>query len=249
MELVDTHCHLDINPLWADLDRVMERARAAGVTRVIAPANDLESWETVAELGAVDGVFTAFGLHPWVAEQALDREALVRALRDHRAVAVGEIGVDSKVAAPRERQLEILRVQLEVARDLDLPALLHCRGGHEDLLAELDRTGARGVFHAFSRGAELALRFVERGLYIAFGGSITRANAGKVLRAVAEVPLERILLETDAPSIALEGIAAEQAEPAHVVLVAEVVAEIKKVPFTTVAEATTANAERLFRLS
>jgi TatD DNase family protein len=249
MTLVDTHCHLDINPLWDDLDGVLARARAAEVTRVIAPANDLASWEAVAELGGYDGVYPAFGLHPWVADEPLRRDALVSALEEHHAVAVGVIGLDSKVPLDKERQLATLGMQLEVARDLNLPALLHCRGWHEDLLAQIERTNTRGVFHAFSRGAELALRFVERGIYIAFGGSITRANAGKVLRAVAEVPLDRILLETDAPSIALEGIAAEQAEPAHVVLVAEIIAEVKKLPFATVAEVTTANAETLFRLS
>jgi TatD DNase family protein len=248
VELVDTHCHLDVSPLWDDLDGVLTRARAADVAQIVAPAYDLASWEAVAQLGDYCGVHLAFGLHPWAAEEPLERESLVSVLREHGAVAVGEIGVDSKRPVSRERQLEVVRLQLEVARDLDLPVLLHCRGWHDDLLAEIGRSGTRGVYHAFSRGAELALRFVERGIYVAFGGSVTRANASKVLRAIAEVPLDRVLLETDAPSIAFEGIAAEQVEPCHVPRVAEVVAEVKRLPYATVADATTANAAELFSL-
>jgi TatD DNase family protein len=212
--VIDTHCHLDHEPLVSDTDGVLARASAAGVDRVVAPAVDTASWPRVRALTERDGVTGAFGLHPWSADERLDLEALDAALDD--AVAVGEIGLDTKIEQPGlDRQLEVFRRQLALAVDRNLPVILHCRGAFPQLLEEIGRFGGalRGVVHAFSRGPELAQQLVAAGMLLGIGGAVTRPRADRVRRAVRRVPLERLVLETDAPSIGLEGVPAERAEP------------------------------------
>lgn len=250
--LIDTHCHLTMEPLWSDLDGVLARAAERGVTGVVVPAYDLASWERVASLAGRPGVHVAFGLHPWAAAEELDQTALDRALEAHGAVAVGEIGLDFKLdGADRERQDAVLRKQLDVAVSRDLPVLLHCRGAFEELLeivAGYRPLGLRGAIHAFSRGPELALRFAGAGLAVAFGGAITRPRAERARGAAASLPFDRILLETDAPSIGLDGVPPEEIEPAHTRDVAEILAGLRGVPIGEVAERTTENARALFGL-
>jgi TatD DNase family protein len=250
MELCDTHCHLSFPPLVNDLDGVMSRARERGVTRIVVPAYDLESWDDIDEIAQREGVFPAFGLHPWVADQPLDPDELSTRLRRARAVAVGEIGLDTKIdTVPLAVQLETLEIQLEVAAAMKLPVLLHCRGAFEELLDAVSRhEGLRGVVHAFSRGPELAARFIEAGLYLAFGGAVTRPRAKRPRRSATEVPRERMLLETDAPSIGLDGIEPSEVEPCHVHDIAEAVARSRGTTLAAVAEETTSNARALFDL-
>jgi len=250
MSLVDSHCHLNFDPLAGDLDGVLARARAQGVTRIVVPAYDLASWAAVRELAAREGVLPAYGLHPWRADEPLATRDLERALAGG-AVAVGEIGLDFKVDAPsRDRQVEVLRAQLDVARAVGLPVLLHCRGAFEELLTLLaEHVGRlRGVVHAFSRGPELARRFVDAGLHLAFGGAITRPGAKRPRRSAEVAPLERVLLETDAPSIGLEGVPPERTEPRHVRDVAAALAELRRTDLETIARSTTDNAKQLFGL-
>ena len=166
-------------------------------------------------------------------------------------VAVGEIGLDTKVEGPDLTiQLPILRAQFELAVDLDLPVILHCRGAFEELLVEVDRFGGRlrGVLHAWSRGPDLARRFVAAGLYLGLGGAVTRPRARRVRRTVEVLPAEHFVLETDAPSIGLDGVPAAETEPGHVADIAAAVAGIRGETVATIAEVTTRNAERLFRL-
>ena len=250
MELVDTHCHLYSDPLGLDPDAVLRRARAAGVSRVVVPAYDLASWEGVQELGARDGTSAAFGLHPWVADEPLDLERLRDILTRCNAVAVGEIGLDTRIERPDlETQVRILAAQLRLARSVGLPVILHCRGAFEELLDLLREIGPpwHGVVHAFSRGTELAERFLDLGLHLAFGGAVTRPGS-RAKSTAALVPDDRILLETDAPSIGLLGVPAEQSEPRHVLDVANSLAQIRGVGLETIAEITTRNARGLFRI-
>jgi TatD DNase family protein len=251
MELIDTHCHLYSEPLDADPGGVLARARAAGVMQIVVPAYDLASWEPTLALARQPGVHAALGLHPWVAHEPLDPARLRQALMERRAVAVGEIGLDAKIDdADLAQQSRTLRAQLAIADELELPVLLHCRGAFEELLTILQEFAGghlRGIVHAFSRGPELAERFLELGLHIAFGGAVTRPG-GRARKAAPVVPLERIVLETDAPSIGLEGIPAERTEPRHVLEVAEALAQLRGVAVETIAEVTTANARRLFAI-
>ncbi len=251
--LVDTHCHLSFSPLVDDVDGVLVRASQAGVATVVVPAYDRASWPLVSSLAESDGVYGAFGLHPWCAAEDLDLPALERRLGEAGAVAVGEIGLDFKIEGTgndRLRQLEVFERQVELAVRLDLPVILHCRGAFEEMLEVLAGflPGLRGVVHAYSRGPDLARRFLDLGLYIAFGGAVTRPRAKRARRSAAVVPGDRLLLETDAPSIGLEGVLPEQAEPRHVVDVARALAVLRDQSFEHVAEQTTANARRLFEI-
>lgn len=251
MELVDTHCHLDLPPLAGRQWAALARARAAGVTAVVAPATDTASWARLSALAGQHGVHVALGLHPWWAAEPLDLAGLSAGLAEVRAVAVGEIGLDLAVeGADRARQVEIFGQQLALARDLELPVLLHCRAAFEPMLDALARfaPGLRGVVHAFSKGPELAERFAALGLHVAFGGTLTRPQARRAHAAARALPRERLLLETDAPSIAVEGIAAADVEPAHVRQVAAQLAALRGEPVEEVAAYTTRNANKLFSL-
>jgi TatD DNase family protein len=249
MELFDTHVHLYEPPLAADPDGVLARAAAAGVTRMVVPAYDVVSWDATLAAARRPGVYAALGLHPWVADQPLDLDALRAALVEQRCVAVGEVGLDAVTGPAPAVQRAALRGQLALACELGLPAVLHCRGAFEELLALLRdfAPGLRGVVHAFARGPELLGRFLELGLCVAFGGAATRPGS-RAVRSVPLVPPERLLLETDAPSIGLHGIPAPEVEPRHVRTVAEAVARLRGTPLEELAALTTANARALFRV-
>jgi len=251
MKFVDTHCHLDFEPLSAHTAAVLERAHTLGVTRIIAPSYNAASWPQLRRISGHDGVFAAFGLHPWVADEELDIRELRTLLALPECRAVGEIGLDAKIDnADMARQIEVLKIQLDLALEFDLPVLLHCRGAFEELL-EILRDYAprlRGVLHAFSRGPELAGRFIDAGMHIAFGGALTRPTARQARRAAQTLQPDRLLLETDAPAIGLEDIGPREVEPAHVYNIAKVMAELREVPLEEIAEITTRNAERLFNI-
>jgi len=251
MELVDTHCHLSFEPLLSAADAVLERAREQAVSRIIVPAYDPASWSVITELVEQQWVYGAFGLHPWQANEHLDVQRLSTLLDHPKAVAVGEIGLDTKIEEPDlDRQLEVLTPQLNLAVERDLPVILHCRGAFEKLLEGIEPFAGqlRGVVHAYSRGPELARRFVDTGLHLGFGGAVTRPRARRVRRSAQVVPLSRVVLETDAPSIGLEGVPPERAEPRHVRIIAEELARLRDLELEWLAQETTANAIRLFRL-
>ncbi len=261
-------------PLGEDPGAVLARAAAAGVTRVVVPAYDLASWEPILVLAdAHKGVHPALGLHPWVAFEEKSENARMcgcSGIKDHLAraigkaqttgeapvkvVAIGEIGLDTKVSpgdgyADLRKQIVVLDDQLDLAADLDLPVILHCRGAYEELLSAIGRHGGklRGVFHAYSRGIELAERVLAAGLHLGLGGAVTSEKA-RVRKILPRLPLDRILLETDAPSIGLDGVPPAQTEPRHVRTIAGVIAAVRGESLETIAEVTTANANALFDL-
>lgn len=250
MLLFDTHCHLAEEPLWSDLAGVLERSSGAGVGLLMVPAFDRASWPRVVGLTGRDGVMCALGLHPWAAMEGLDRAELHDLLVRHSCRAIGEIGLDYAVELPgRDVQARILESQLELACEMDLPVILHCRKAFDDLLTIVKSfaPGLEGLLHAFSRSPGTAEPFLEAGFHLAFGGAATRPDARRARAAVASAPEDRILLETDAPSIGMEGIPAGEVEPCHLPAVAAAVASIRGMTVERVAEVTTANAMRLFR--
>lgn len=253
MELIDTHCHLSEPPMVSRLDEVLARAREAGVVGVVAVSYDVASWAAVAEAARRPGVVAAYGLHPWVAAAGVDRDELARALDRPGVVAVGEVGLDFDIErADRGRQEEALRLQLELAAERDLPVVLHCRGAFEALLDVLDDLGPRrprGVVHAWSRSPELARRFVDLGYHFGLAGTITNPKARRARACAAELPLDRLVVETDAPSIGLDGVVSDEVEPRHVRDVAEALAQLRGVDLAAIARSTTENARRLFRLA
>jgi TatD DNase family protein len=253
MELIDTHCHLSEPPMASRIDEVLARAREAGVVGVVAVSYDVESWAAVAEAARRPGVVAAYGVHPWVASAGVDRSELARALDRPGVAAVGEVGLDFEVErADRGRQEEVLRSQLELAAERDLPVVLHCRGAFEallELLGDLGSRRPRGVIHAWSRSPELARRFIDLGYHVGLAGTITNPRARRARACAAGLPLDRLVLETDAPSIGLDGVEKQEVEPRHVRDVAEALAEQRGVDVATIARSTTENARRLFRIS
>jgi TatD DNase family protein len=251
MTWFDTHCHLDMGALSTRAAEVMATARARGVEHVLAVAYDRASLDAVPRLAELPGVHVALGQHPWVAHEALNRDQLAALLASSGAVAIGEIGLDYRFekAPARDRQIAQLTWQLELAVDLGLPVSLHVRGAFDDMLAVLARfrPQLRGAVHAFSRGAALAERFLSMGLDIAFGGAVTQENAHAAHEAARIVPLDRLLVETDAPAIAVRGCPAEKVEPCHVVEVGQALAGLRGLALDELARITTDNARRLFR--
>jgi TatD DNase family protein len=193
----------------------------------------------------------AYGLHPWFDEQPLDHDRLVALLRTPEAIALGEVGLDFSISGcDRDGQLSLLADQLEIAQRLELPIILHCRKAFNDLFRLLVRFDPplRGVLHGFSRGPELAQRLIRAGLYLSFGGLVTRPGATRAREAVATVPADRLLFETDAPEVGIAEVPPAQVEPRHVRQIVEIVARLRGASFDDLVTQTTKNAITLFSL-
>jgi TatD DNase family protein len=250
--LVDTHCHLDFQPLRSRLDAILATARQRGVTRFIVPGVTPEGWPDIVRLAAEHGgVFPAFGLHPAQAHRF--DAALLALLAEYAssAVALGEMGLDYAVEnGDRRQQAVALRGQLRLAVELGLPVLLHCRAAFQDLLRIVREEGVSrvgGVMHAYSGSLEMAREFCKEGLSISLAGTVTYHGAVKAPRVAAGIPLERLLLETDAPDMAPEPFRGTENEPALLREIAMKVSEIRQISLDELEMATSANAERLFR--
>lgn len=249
---VDTHCHLDLPPLAAVLPEVIERAVAAGVTCFICPGVAPAGWQGIATTAAaVPAIAPAFGIHPqWVDEESAAALPLLERYLE-QAVAVGEIGLDySNRACDRQLQQDIFRCQLRLAAKHGLPLILHCRRAFADLLRILaEENIGGGVMHAFSGSVETARQCLDLGLQIGIAGPVTWSGAVKPLELVRQLPLERLLLETDAPDLTPEPWRGNSNEPARLPLIAQRVAALKGVSTEIVARTTSATAERIFHVS
>ena len=232
----------------------IERARRAGVKRFLVPGTTLEDSAAAVALAAPrQGIFAAVGFHPHEAkdfEPARDGEALVRLARSPGVVAIGEIGLDFHYdLSPRERQIRVLEWMLELARRLDLPAILHNRESGMELVAILSRLPPRerpGVFHSFTESAAFGRTVLDLGYKVSFSGMITFRAAENIREAAAALPLEAMLVETDSPFLAPVPYRGKPCEPAWVVETAKTLAEVKGADLGAVAEATTGNFEKLF---
>jgi TatD DNase family protein len=251
--LTDTHCHLDDPTLATRLGEVMAAARQAGVERIIVPGVAPGGWDAIASLAREqEGVFPAFGIHPQAADQA-DDDALARlATLAGTSVALGEIGLDHLLPhVPRETQETTFREQLRIAVAVGLPVIIHCRRAFEGLLRVLREEGVSrvgGVMHAFSGSVETARECIRLGLFISVAGTVTYGNAVRPLAVAREIPLEHLLLETDAPDMPPEPFRGIPNEPAFLAVTARRLAELKGVTPDHVARVTNSNAARLFRL-
>jgi len=253
LRLVDTHCHLDVQEFDADRDAVVARARAAGVTRQIVPAIEAATWPGLRDACARDaGLFPAYGLHPLLI--ASHREAHLHDLRAwierERPVAIGECGLDYWVEdLDRDVQATFFDAQLRLAREFDLPVVVHARRAVDAVIASIKRIGGlRGVIHSYPGSEEQARQLADLGFLIGIGGPVTYERANKVRRVAANVPIETLLLETDAPDQPDSTHRGERNEPARITRVLEVIAGLRGVDAEVIADATTRNAERLFAL-
>lgn len=254
---IDTHCHLDFERFDADRDAVVERARTAGVTRIIVPAVDLHNCKTVMRLAdKYEGVYCAVGVHPNSTAGWRNRNlGMLRDLAQHdKVVAVGEIGVDYYWdKSPKFTQHAAFGGQLELAYELNLPVIVHNREASADVLtllklSPLAGTERAGVLHSFSADYRTAKRALDMGFYLGFTGPVTYKKAHELREIVSKVPLDRILIETDAPFLAPQRYRGKRNEPAYVVEVADRIAAIHQKSIEEIAAITTANACHLFQL-
>lgn len=254
MVLVDSHCHLDAAEFDADRDAVIARARAAGVTRQLVPAVDAAGWPKLRDVCSRDpGLFPAYGLHPMYLEA--HREEHLSQLREwierERPLAVGECGLDYFVEGlDRDAQSHYFEGQLQLAREFDLPVIVHARRAVDAVIAAIRKVGKlRGVVHSYSGSVEQAKQLWDLGFMVGLGGPVTYDRANRLRHLAATMPLEYLLLETDAPDQPDAGIRGQRNEPSRLMDVLAVIAQLRGEEAATVAAATTANAERLFGLS
>jgi TatD DNase family protein len=251
--LVDTHCHLDLDAFEQDREAVLERADAAGVSRVLVPATDLaSSRRAVALAEQYAAVRAAVGVHPNEAGDFTDETvAELRDLAQHPKVdAIGEIGIDLYWhTVDLEKQRQAFRAQLALAAELGRPAIIHDREAHAEVMAELAELPlpAGVVLHSFSGDAELADRAAAAGYYLGVDGPLTYKKNEGLRDIFRNAPRDCILIETDAPYLTPQARRGTRNEPAYVRFVAEKLAEVRASTLKAVASATTANAARLFR--
>ncbi len=257
MPLTDSHCHLAAPEFAEDLEAVLRRARAAGVTRAVVIGTTPEDSRAALTLVAQDhgaeapALSATAGLHPHQAARFDDR---VRAeLRELCAlphcVAVGETGLDwFKEWAPRPDQLASFQWHLELARSLERPVVVHSRDAHEDTAAAIEAfPGVRGVMHCYSYGTAEAARYLDAGLYLSFSGNVTFPRSVEIQAAAAACPEDRILFETDAPYLAPVPHRGKRNEPAHCVETLRFVAKLRGMDPIELMAASERNAETLFR--
>jgi len=252
--LVDTHCHLDASEFDADRDAVVATACAGGVSRIVVPAVGAFNFDTVRALAARHaGVRYALGIHPMFVDRADDadldtlRRAVAAAIDDPHFVAIGEIGLDHFVPGlDRVRQERFFVAQLRIARDFDLPVILHVRRAQDAVLKQLRRIRPRsGIAHAFNGSEQQARIFVELGCALGFGGAMTFDRARQIRRLAAALPLDACVLETDAPDIAPAWRAPGRNAPSELPAIAAVFATLRGEPLARVLAATGATAQRV----
>ena len=253
MVLVDSHCHLDAAEFDGDREAVISRARGAGVEQQIVPAVDAASWPKLRKTCTLDaGLFPAYGLHPMYLDAHRDEHLmqLREWLERERPLAIGECGLDYFVdGLDREAQSLYFERQLQLACEFDLPVIVHARRAVDAVIAAIRKTGKlRGVIHSYSGSMEQARQLWDLGFMLGLGGPVTYERANRLRKLAAEMPLEHLLLETDAPDQPDAGIRGERNEPARLREILRVIAELRGEEEAHVATVTTANARRLFAL-
>lgn len=254
IELVDTHTHLNDAKFAGEEQAAIERANLAGVTKIINMGDTMASSTKAVNLARqYDGVFAGVGIHPEEAYEMTqqDDDVLAAFATEPKVVAIGEIGLDyywEKDEAKRLLQQRIFIRQLDLARNLHLPVCVHDREAHGDTMAILKKEGQgiSGVMHCFSGSMEMAQELLKMGWYIGVDGPLTFKNAAKLPAIVKSFPLERILLETDAPYMAPVPMRGKCNEPAFIRYIGEKVAEIKGITLSEVAKQTSENAMELY---
>ena len=253
MRLVDSHSHFDAAEFDADRAAAHARAVAAGVVAQIVPAVDAAGWPKLRQTCAgLPGLWPAYGLHPMYldAHRPEHLPALRAWIERERPLAVGECGLDYFVEGlDAEAQSFYFDGQLRLAREFDLPVIVHARRAVDAVIAAIRRIGGlRGVVHSFSGSAEQAAQLHRLGFLLGIGGPVTYARANRLRKLVAGMPLEQLLLETDSPDQPGAAHRGQRNEPAHLLEVLDAIATLRKVPRDDIAAATRDNAVRLFNL-
>ena len=262
LQLIDTHCHLDISDFDVDRTQVLSRSRVAGVAAIVVPSIDAAGWDGLLDLCAGESdrtprLYPALGLHPVYLHRHRDADlaALEQALDEpregHRPVAVGEIGLDfHDPALDPGRQQALCAAQLALARAARLPVLLHVRKAHEDMLRLLRNAGVvGGIAHAFNGSLEQARRYIDLGFKLGFGGMLTFERSSRLRRLARELPIEAIVLETDAPDLTVASHRFERNSPEYLPEVLAALAQVRDTAPEQLAAQTTTNARAVLGLN
>ena len=254
--LIDSHAHLEMPEFRRDLTEVLQRAKDSGVEYIFTVGTEKRDWARAIEIAqSHSSVYAILGVHPHNAKEIDDRTypILKQLCRNEKVKAYGEIGLDFfRNHSPRDVQLKRFREQIALAKELKLPIVVHDRDAHQETLEILKSEKAwenGGIIHCFSGDERMADACIEMGFYISIPGSITYKTAGPFHEIVKRLPLESLLIETDAPFLTPVPFRGKRNEPSYVRYTAQKIAEIKKIPFERVAEATTQNALTVFRLN
>ena len=252
--LFDTHAHLDDRAFDEDRAELLAALPGAGLALVMNPGCSLESSRNAVALANANGyIYAAVGSHPDVADEVNEEVlAIYRDLckQNSKVKAIGEIGLDYHYEdIPREIQLKAFRMQMELARELKLPVIVHEREAHEDGMQVVrDFPEVTGVFHCYSGSAEMARQLVDKGWYIGFTGVLTFKNARKALETAASIPLDRIVIETDCPYMAPEPFRGRRNDPGKIYRMAEKLAELRGLSVEEIQNITLENGKKLYRI-
>ncbi|QPC47966.1 TatD family hydrolase [Mangrovibacillus cuniculi] len=251
--LFDTHVHLNAEQFDEDLEEVLGRAREVGVDRMVVVGFDRPTIEKALYLiETYDELYAAVGWHPVDAIDCTEEDlAWIESLASHpKVVAIGEMGLDYHWdKSPKERQKQIFRKQIQLAKKVKLPIIIHNRDATADVVQILKEENAAevgGIMHCYGGSVETAIECIEMNFYISLGGPVTFKNAKKPKEVAEQIPLEKLLIETDCPYLAPHPHRGKRNEPSYVSLVAEQIAELKGITVEEVAEVTTKNAKKLF---
>ena len=252
---IDSHCHLDQADYNEPVEQVIRRAGEAGVTHILAVACNPDDFSELADqLKKYPCIYAAFGIHPEYADKKQDIENIRKYIKSTGAVAVGECGLDyHESAATCEQQQELFKAQIDLAHELHLPLMIHARDAEGDMRAILKQAYKEGkladgfVLHCFSGSLDMAKEAIKMGGYLSASGVITFKNAERVREIFAQIPLENLLVETDAPYLAPHPLRGKPNEPAYVQYTLAKLAEIKGISETEMEQITTDNFNRLYK--
>lgn len=252
-DLFDTHCHIDVEEFATDREQVIADARASGVCNMLVPAVDRSHWPGLLALCKREpGLHPALGLHPVYLQThgPDDVEALASQVGQTPPVAIGEIGLDYFVdELDRQKQQILFEAQLCIARDAGLPVVLHVRKAHDAVLSTLRRIRVKGgTAHAFNGSLQQAQQYIDMGFKLGFGGTLTYTRAQKIRQLASQLPLEAIVLETDAPDIPVASHRGERNSPAYLPECLAALADVRDEDPARLAEQTTRNAREVFGL-
>ena len=253
--LIDSHAHLDMEKFDSDRDQIIDRALSVDVKQIITVGIDIKSSIRAVKLAkSYSSIFASVGIHPHNADNTdkNDLKQIPLIATQEKIVAIGETGLDFfRNRSSRQKQVELFKQQLDIAISLDLPIVIHDREAHEEILKILlsfNRNGFKGVIHCFSGDYNLAKTFIDMGYYISIPGTVTFKNASQIQDVAVRVPLNRMLLETDAPFLAPVPYRGKRSEPCHVIHTAQKVAKLRGISFEEVAMQTSKNTCQLFSI-
>lgn len=248
--VIDTHAHLE---MIEDVSQVIQRAIDAGIEKIVAVSSDLSSSNRTVEIASDHQIVSAaVGIHPHEASESTDEtlEEIEKLAKEQKVVGIGETGLDYHyMHTPREVQLNSFRKQIDIAKRLSLPLIVHVREAHEDALQVIKEENAwetMGVIHCFTGDYEAARKYIDEGFYISFSGIVTFKNSENIREAARKIPIERMLIETDSPYLTPAPFRGKKNEPSYVKYVAEKIAELRGVHSEKIEEETTINAKNLF---